>query len=328
MPGTASLISPPYSADYRFTAEELLSLIPDNTSNLIDAKDVRDSVWTLWNRIDDIELIAASAASQSVSTNLYYQNNEATPITVGGISTGTTFVAPKTFQEMFDLLLYPYVAPTCAISGGGDRQFGQSTSITLNWNVYKKKLSITSIIVDSTPQVPTGNDQSGSKSTNGTYSTSPSISQSNSFSMTVGDGTSNISATTNITWKHNRYWGKVTLSGNPNLTTNPSLSGSVGAQITDSVIKLLSGAGIGSGKELSTSFSKTYTNIDGSGSHLVFAFPSLFGTPSFNVNGLPNTAFTKVRSNSTFVNEYGYSINYDVWVSNTAQNSPLNIIVS
>ena len=40
-------------ADYAYISD-LLSNIPDNNTNLIDAKDVRDAVWTLWNRIEDI----------------------------------------------------------------------------------------------------------------------------------------------------------------------------------------------------------------------------------------------------------------------------------
>ena len=67
------------------------------------------------------------------------------------------------------------------------------------------------------------------------------------------------------------------------------------------------------------------------GMYLVFAWPSVFGTPSFVVNGLLSTAFTKVRGVSnlnSFTNELGFTSNYDVWVSNTAQNSPLTIIIS
>ena len=51
MAGTSSYVNPPISADYRFTVVDLLTVLPDNAANLIDAKDVRDSIWTLWNRI-------------------------------------------------------------------------------------------------------------------------------------------------------------------------------------------------------------------------------------------------------------------------------------
>jgi hypothetical protein len=82
---------------------------------------------------------------------------------------------------------------------------------------------------------------------------------------------------------------------------------------------------VGTGSELSTNLTKTYTNMNGNGNYLIFAFPSTFGNPSFIVNGLSNNAFTKVKSNFLFTNQFGYITNYDVWISNTIQNSPLNI---
>ena len=41
------------SADRYSTFEELLSQLPDNTANQIQASDIRDSVWTLWNKAID-----------------------------------------------------------------------------------------------------------------------------------------------------------------------------------------------------------------------------------------------------------------------------------
>ena len=116
---------------------------------------------------------------------------------------------------------------------------------------------------------------------------------------------------------------------------NAGSASSVGSYITDTIIKNLTGANANAqlfGKELSTTKSKTYTGIDGAGKHLVFAWPSTVAspyTPTFTVNGLPNSAFTQVRTNSVFSNEYGFNgTNYEVWVSNTLQNSPLNIVIS
>ena len=59
-PGNPNVI-----ADYQFIST-LLDNIPDNTANLIDAKDVRDAVWTLWNRIDDI-VVGLSSSGISIS---------------------------------------------------------------------------------------------------------------------------------------------------------------------------------------------------------------------------------------------------------------------
>jgi hypothetical protein len=335
------------SADRYSTVDELLSQLPDNTANLIAAQDIRDSVYTLWKNIEDVSIVAASAASASA----FFYNPNPTPITVGGITAGSTFVTPTDMQTMWNLLLYPYVAPAASIQltstlpyynnsgvyvSSGGREYGAPLSVNLSWSVIKNSNPITSIIVAGFTQVPNGNSQSGSQVTFGTHSVSPGVSQTNTFNMSVSDGISTTNASTTLTWMNRRYWGSVDLSGigNPDLTLNPGLSSSVAAFVTNGVILSLNGANANSqafGNELSTTKSKTYVGINGAGKHLVFAWPSNVSnpyTPTFTVNGLPNTAFTRIRSNSPFVNQYGFTTNYEVWVSNTLQNSPLNIVIS
>ena len=111
------------------TLDDLLVQLPDNTANLIVAKNIRDSVFTLWDRIDTVEVIAASAGSASS----FFQNPESTPITVGGIPAGSSFPTPTNMQDMWDQLLYPYVGPSTSLSGPGNREYGSSLSLTLNW---------------------------------------------------------------------------------------------------------------------------------------------------------------------------------------------------
>jgi hypothetical protein len=328
MPGTGSYILGSASSDYRNTIDELLSQLPDNSANLIIAKDIRDSVWTLWNRIDDVEITSNQAASFSS----LYENTNPVPVTIGGISSGTVFEEPKTMKQMFDMLLYPYIAPggSLSIVGTSNREYGSSTSFTLSWSITVNTKPITSIIVDG---LFIYSGTSGTKSTTGTHSLTPGISQTNTFTMTVSDGQSTINRNATLTWMNKRFWGSVDLSslGNPNLTSNPSMSTSVGNSITSLTIRNLDGAnanGQNFGNELSNSRLKTYNNINGDGKYLIFAFPSNFGTPSFSVNGLPNTAFTKVKT-FAFTNSFGFSgTNYDVWISNTLQNAALNIIIN
>ncbi len=315
---SGSPISGSSSANSYSTLQELLVRIPDNSANLIQPKDLRDSVYTLWEYVSSVSVIASQS---SIS---YYTNPDLVPISVGGISAGYSFSATYSMQQMWDLLLYPYVAPGAGLSSLAYRQYGQSTSVTLSWSVTKNTNSITSIIVDLLPQSPTGNSQIGTKAASGTHSNTPSISTTNTFTMSCADGINTTSASTSLVFMNKRYWGYIDLAsiGSPDLTTDPGLSGSVGSYITDVMIKALT-------SELSTTKSKNYEGIDGGGKHLIFAFPSSFGTPSFSVNGLPNTAFTKVKSSFAFVNEYSFSGTlYDVWVSNTVQGSPLNIIIS
>lgn len=329
MPGTASYSGSNVDSDYIFDVSVALSNLQDNTSELIDPKDIRDPVWTLWNRLDDVQILA-SQSSALVSSSSYFTNTNPTTVTVGGVTAGTTFPGTYSIQQMFDLLLYPYSAPILGFTASGTpRQFGGSVASTLSWHVTKKSNAITSITVDGNSVVPSGaSEQSGTISINATHSVGYSslVSQTQTFTMSVNDGTVN-TKTTSISWRHRIYWGIVDLSGisSPNLTENPGLSPSVGAECTDAIVTGLTGAGISPGSALATTYARSYNGINGGGRYLLFAHPTVFGaSPTFYVNGLPNTAFTKVRSNDDLLTDTGIIVKYDVWISNTAQNSPID----
>lgn len=321
---------------------DLLNQIPNNTTNLVKAKDVRDSVFTLWERINDLSVIIASASA----TPTTYMNTDPTTITVGGISSGTTFPIPQTIQQMFDAILYPYTSPTISLTVVGSissttpistqKEYGQSLSSVLYWSVTKKSNPIASIVVNGVTITPiTGETQVGWRTVSGTYSFPLASSTTNNFTMTVNDGTSNITTDTTITWLNRIYWGSIDLSGlvypNPDLTLNPSYTTYVSAIVTSNLIKALNGAGVGSGSELSVSKNKTYSGINSNGKYLIFAWPSSVSgtlTPTFTVNGLANTAFTRVKTGWSFTNMYNVTTNYEVWVSNTAYNSAANVVIS
>ncbi len=311
--------------------DDLLIQIPDNDTNLVRARDIRDSVFTLWERVQETSIIAASAASASTT----YMNSNLTPISVGGIPLGYSFSTPQTIQQMFDQLLYPYVAPTLGLNSLSNREFGSPVAVTLNWSVIKKSNTIQTITVAGFVQVPTGNSQAGSQLASGTHSLSPGLSTVNTFTMSVYDGSTTANTNTTLTWMNKIYWGKIDLSGlfvpNPNLTTNPGDAALVTAFVNSATINGLSGAGVSPGQELATSKSKTMNSMNGAGDYLIFAWPSLVNgayAPIFTVNGLQNTAFTNVKTNWSFTNAFGFTSNYEVWVSNTQQNSPLNVVIS
>jgi hypothetical protein len=321
------------------TVDELLNQLPDNTANLIDASDVRDSVYSLWAYVEEVEQVA----SQSSTGTSYYTNSNPVPVGLGGILQGMSFSGTYSMQQMWDMLLYPYIAPVVSISGGTTREYGGPLTLSLPWSVTKKSNSITSIVLSASSgasispgsYVPTGNSQAGTALGTGTHSTSPGISSTNTFTITVSDGTNSPSSAVTLTWMNKRYWGFIDLSslGSIDITTNESQASLVSSFINmtsnPNSITSLTGASVGVGNELATSRGKTYTGINGTGYHLIFAFPTSFGTPIFSVNGNPNSAFTKVKSNTPLKNLFGFSgTNYDVWVSNTAQNSPLNIVIS
>lgn len=362
--------NPNVVADYQFIST-LLDNIPDNTANLIDAKDVRDAVWTLWNRIDDIVIGLSSSgisiggsSSGTFSADLSY--NRARPSTaapVGGVPTGSTFSG--TIQDVLDRIFYPYTAPSCSLSGGGTRLFNGSTVVSLNFTVNKNEKPITYIGLtkldgtttftvpasisqnNTTPAsfATTGATTPPTQVTYATHSTPPGgLSVTNTYTLTVSDGQSTVNANTSVTWMNYYYYGTLDLSSlpsnaNPDLSVRPDGSNSaavaasiiqIGTFVTDAVIKATAGTNNRpiANKSLTTSKSLTLSNFAAGDKYLFFAWPTAFGTPTFTVNNLQNTAFTKVRNNTTFVNENGWSgTNYDVWVSNTVYGTA-TIVVS
>ena len=323
------------------TLDELLLQIPDNSINLITPGDLRDSVYTLWQQIGSVGVIAASAASASA----LYTNSNPSTVAVGGFPLGTTFPTNQTMQQMWNQLLYPYVLPSASLSIAGgvvEREFGDlnalsNNSVTLNWAVSQNTstVGIVTITVDGTPQVATGVSQSSTKFTSATHSWNTSnVSEVYSFNMSVTDSLpSTVTASVDLTFMNSIYWGKISLSSinNPNLTFNPGSASLVATLCTDLQIQSLAGAGVTPGNDLSITKSMTLNGIDGTGQYLIFAWPSSVpgaSTPTFYVNGFISTAFTRVRTASPFVNQHGFTTNYEVWISNTIQNSPLNIQIT
>jgi hypothetical protein len=316
-----------YSNEYD-NIDSLLIQIPDNDQNSIQASDIRDAVYTLWQR-----------TTQNGSS--FFQNSNPTPYDVGGIPAGTIFSDPIDMQTIWNNLLYPYVAPSISLGPTFQREYGATQgllfeSITLNWSVIKNSQNITSINIDGQSVTPiiTGNSQNGTYRVTGTHSLSPGASQINTFTLTVNDGNQIVSTNTTITWSSKIYWGSIDLGG-VNLTINSGALPQVSSLCNDISILSLSGAGVGTGSILAamnnTRKDKVYNNINGGGRHLIFAWPTSLPdstNPIFTVNGLSNTAFTRVRTSSPFTNQYGFTTNYEVWVSNTLQNSPLDITIS
>lgn len=332
MPGTGNYTGPNTDSTYIFDVGTALYQLRDNFTELIDPKDIRDSVWTLWNRLDDVQI----TASQSLTLGNSFTNPAPTTVTVGGITAGTTFNGTYSLQQMFQLMLYPYTAPILSLSvNNTPRQYGSGLAATLTWGVTKKSEVITSITVNGTTISPTGDSQAGTLAVTGTHSLNFSTltNESQTFTMSIVDARpATYSTTTSINWRHKIYWGRIDLAGagNPNLTNHPLQAPNAGAECTDARVRGLTGAGLSPGSALATSFARNYSGIDGGGYYLIFAHPTSFYTaagrdPIFKVNGLPNTAFTKVRSNSDLVTDTGITVKYDVWVSNTAQNSSIDI---
>ncbi len=303
------------------TLDNLLIGLADNASNLIVAKDIRDSVYTLWDRIDTVSVTASLALAASGD----YTNLSPVPTTVGGVTAGTTFNG-MSMSAVFDMLFYPYTQPLSTLTTNNNpREYGSSTNVVLSWSITKKSENIFTTYPLLTPD-PVPNGGSGTYSTVGTHSITPGVSTVNSFTMSVYDDLGGPYITTGtLTWMNKIYWG-ATNNATASLITmsTPDMS---------NLIKGLTGCYVGSGNELSTTKSKTYTGINAEGGYLIFAWPSNVNnsyTPTFNVNGLESTAFTRVKTypNFIFTNSNGFTTSYEVWTSNTVQNNTLNIIIT
>lgn len=262
------------------------------------AKIDQSFVDTLSGYTTEIELYAAISALKNtlVSDPAFNGNRITTRIGFPAISPGG-----KTVTQVLENLFYPAVAPQAYISGGENREFGANPSLTLNWTAIKQTNPITSILVAGLTIVPTGDSQ------NGTLNVSCIQNVDTNFSITVFAGNLSTVASTTIYWYLSRYWGISQKDGILNV-------------ITDADLLLLS-------NELASSRSQSRT-MNGLGNYFVFAWPTTFGTPTFIVNGFSNNAWTKVRSNSPFINAHGYKLNIDVWVTNKIQAGSTFIQVS
>lgn len=315
--------------------DTMMSILKDNLGNEISAEDVRWSAFTLW---DKIEGVSASIAEYT------YSNPTATTSPLGGIVAGTTF-SGVTLTQLFNTLFYPYVAPELSLSfqfGQNPREFGSTPMVNVNYSVIKKSDTINTINVGGNNVVPPGVQPyglviSGLSTVNIVQNVTTNI------GLTVNSGVG-ITTSTSITatWNNAVYvFGLATITPY-DLTLDPSGATAIGSGISASMSNVTatniilsditsgqftsSTIQVGVRKVLKSNRLNTYSTIGGGNKHLTFAWPTSYGTPSFEVNGLPNTAFTKVVSNIIFKNSWGYDTPYDVWVTNTPLNSAINTL--
>jgi hypothetical protein len=279
--------------------DQMMGSLPDNDSNLISARDVRDSVFTLWKRGDELkeEIIATIS-------NFKYTNPEPLSSTLGGWEIGDTFNETP-LQELFDTLFYPYVGPILSIDIVPQfGEFGQFNSTLVNWSVQKTKEIIQDIKLNNVSISPvTGDSQSGTASVPISISATFSI-----YTLEVFDGSFTQSITATFSNKNLIYWGSVS---------------SISSTFLESDIKNLTFSILSNDLELIAD------GLDGGGDYLAFSWPSNFGEPVFETNGLINTAFTKIHgsggiTSSIIYTSGSYSTTYDFWVSDYQQNSPID----
>jgi hypothetical protein len=312
--------------------DEMMSVIPDNLSNQITARNVRDIVLTLY---EDISISLSSSAVTSLSaSNIYFGNTNPTLTTVGGIPSGTSFTLTTTVADVLNQMLYPYTAPIPTLSVSFPLlDYGNTQSMTLSWTLTKKSNVIATVNIatpngDITPpSPPTPVPLSTDQLTSGSYTITPVLNTLSTYTFSVTDGgPSTTRVTTTVNWRNRRYWGTIDLTsiGNPDLTLNPGSASYVGSYFSglgSSVVTSADGAGSGSGSEFATAYTSTKT-YNASGKYIFWAWPTSFGTPTqFLVGGFLNSAFTKILSSYTLTNTYGYTASYDIWLTNTTFGS-------
>jgi hypothetical protein len=130
-----------------------------------------------------------------------------------------------------------------------------------------------------------------------------SITTNTAFNLSATDDNTTVTATTTTTFGYKRYYGASSL-----------------ATLTDSQIKALT-------NDLSAQSRVQSRQIVCDNEYIYLAWPDTWGgstASSFTVNGLLNTAWTKVRSNS-FTNDSGDTFNIAVFRSNNLLTGTFNI---
>ena len=251
----------------------------------------------------------------SVITKKYYPTPEPDPaaptiveIIVGGA--GTTVYTPPIFKVNgtvymtqvgsttdgwlssadYNALFYVDPSITSFTNNIGTVEVGTSVaSVTLAWTLNK---TVTTQTV-----TPGGSVTPGTT----TLIEAGPWTATQAFGLTVGDGTSTTSASTTASFSNKRYWG---------VNANTSLD--------DAAIIALS-----SEFAASRAVSKT---IASAGQYIYVCYPAAWGTASFTVNGLPNTAWTLAVQ--SFTNASGYISSYNVYKSDNVLTGTYIIAVS
>ena len=244
-----------------------------------------------------------------------YTNVSTVPTTIGGIASGTTFSTPKTMQEMFDALLYPYQTPAFSLFNitGLTNPLEVGDTITANptftWattnssNINTNTISITDVTGGNMVLVNNiANDGTKSVTLASIQKTTATSHQFKIAATSTQNTTFNKTLTVNWQWK--RFYGE---------NTNTSL--------TETDIKALRING------LSTGFVGTYS-FNGGG-YKYICYPSNFGTATTFKDQSTNLTvpFDSVTTVSV-TNGYGITTTYNVHKSANIMGSAITVIVS
>lgn len=244
-----------------------------------------------------------------------YTNAATTPTTIGGIASGSTFTS-RTWQQMFDALLYPYQAPTfSAFSFTGTvtpLEVGASiaASRTFTWSTTNGgNINANSIRI----QYPTGTDLATGLANDGTEVVANGIVTrttpgSETFRIIgVNTNMANFQRDYAVEWRWMRYSGNLASAG----------------PLDQAAVKGLSTA------TLATDDAATYTFGAAAGTYKYIACPTSFGNlttfkdQSTNLDVPMEAAYTV-----SVTNTHGQTTNYNVYRSTNQLGAAINIIAS
>lgn len=193
-----------------------------------------------------------------------YNKNIPTYVEHGGIPIGTTF-NNKTLQEMFDMILYPYVSPTVSAQvltpgNGGTYEIGTLVSVTkIRVNATIKSNNLTKIdIVEGSNIIATKTDDGVSKGGTFDFVLNIAVRTNKYFTAKVYDDTGAVVSknTGTFTFVHPIYHGSLSTDKTP----------------TQEEIKALT-------KHIESKGTKTYS-FTANNQRFVFAYPKSYGTLS------------------------------------------------
>jgi hypothetical protein len=278
-------------SEYEGNIESILQRLADNEENLISAKDVRDAVWSLWSNIEEIP---------SPTGSTLYTLGTPSNIDVGGVKSGTTF-SNITFGDLLDRIFISEILPTAQVELSNKIiGFGQNLPTSLSYSIDPGTFNLESGYgIQFTNGIPSklSTELSGnSVNFNPTFSNSNNPIENVTVTMSFKADGITYSFSDKLEFKHKIYFGTIDNNLVPDDNTIKGLSYS---QYSNNV-----------------NFSQI---IDFNNNYFIFCYPTSFGffyPEGFFIDNLFVQSFTKIISDSDFINEFGISVKYDVWISN------------
>ena len=210
--------------------------------------------------------------------------------------TNPAYPSFKTVKDALDYLLISTPVISLFTNNIGTVEIGTVVdSIQLDWQLNKDVSQLQSLTIDN----GIGDVMPYTTGAIGQYTLFGTFTSNLIFKLIMDDGVQSTSKRSYVNFNKARFWGKIDHKTN----------------ITDSDIKSLTGAGIGTGKDLIKSLPKDFSGMDMEGEYFIYVYAEELGSPLFKINGLLNGDFTMVR-NDAFTNDLGITYNIKAWVSN------------